>query len=354
MKQIVRISLFLALIGLFSNIYVSCIVPSTSRDSLGSQSRDNNDRDDRDEDDDGRSRRSSSSRACHERDSCEDICDDIFKYASERLECAELSFSEIGNISVVDDIVTDRRISKSELEDDLDLEDFSLYLDLGFDSFVSLLEGEEVGEDDTKWNQTARKDNSRVLLEWIAENDDVARIMLDKDTNFTVATQLFINIAPGKSLNDLNNKTEAEFSRAELTIKGSSSPTRNPRTIDIEDSHFHEFVTGFSNIDSKFDNSQFMIFASDEGNAEAFEWGHNALVESCAEAVDEDIDEVETKQCVLAAYCAFPDDDSGDDNQERIFEQLSDEEDIVGRVRNNGDCVRTRMIDEDRVEDLFE
>ena len=398
------ISLFVFLIFIAVYTGVSCTPPGTPLESRSE------DRDDDDDDDDDRRR----TRTCSDRDSCQDICDDMFEYTTERYKCYDLGYEEVNTISKVWDEFSRNSVRSSELED-LDADDVRSYLELGFESFIDLVKGEAVGDSVNKaqWNpdgddndrtscsvsnKNCIANNARKIMKWLAEEDDIAEIFLEQDRDFELGLELFqaINHTKGSTntaklyaLNGGRGSTTGVFEDAALTIikvatatsdyfvcfdKGfpdnddrsdvtmvkyaDNSTCGSPsKQMDLRFDRVSRFLSGFlvgSNSNSftisEFSNESFMTFAADERNEKAFEWGHKTLLEFCKEATDEDEDDVEVKTCLQTVYCMHRKVNDGL-TSEGIFEDLEDYDDIVGRT-NVRYC--ESLDDEDRMEDLFE
>ena len=347
---------------------------------------------------------------CGSRDSCDDTCDEMFYGQSERLKCSRLNFDEVNALVNVHDELKEV-IDKDDLEEDVNADDFEQYLSIGMDSLIRRIEGEfDDDTNDDKWESLERQNNSLELLSWIAENEDIAQIVLAQDTRFEMARELFKNIHYGPS-RDRNvaiigqtytvtggrGVFNAEADGIVISSKGihedQSSSTNPPTSKSIisfrrNNNDVPSFVDGFIRERSQFSDDSFIKFAIDERNDSAFEWAHNALVDLCMDATNEDKDDVEVKQCILAVYCTHravehqysaPSGDatnyrykssSGGTNRlfqstakdvtgDGIFDELEDKESIVGRVGDPEDLCQAHasdegLYDEDRIEDLFE
>ena len=328
---------------------VSCTQPGGS--SLESRTTDRNDEDDND----GGDRERRDSRSCSSRDSCQDICDDMFEYTTERYNCYELTSGEVNTVSRVWDEFSNDNVESSELED-LDPDDVKAYLDIGFESFVDLVAGKEVGE--KQWDSDDMSANSQKILQWIAEESDIAGVILEQDSHFTLGLELFLSLAGGASISntvpvspsDRGNCNSVSIGDDVVTCGSGSSSGR--RLFDLRGfSKAKEFLKGFADPASKFSGDRFMTFAADERNDTAFEWGHKTLLEFCKDAVDENEDDVDTKTCLQTVYCIHRTKEEGTPSGEGIFEELKDHNDVVGQT-DEDDC--EDLDDEDDMEDLFQ
>ena len=381
-------SLFFVLIFALAYAGISCVPPGSQ---LGSEGDNNNDDDkDRDDDDGDRTR----TRECSSRDSCQDICDDMFNYTSEHSRCYDLSYDEVNTISKVWDEFSRGLVRSDELED-LKPEDVRAYFEIGFESFIDLVKGEEVGDsakdDNTaQWSSIATiSNNSRKIMKWVAEEDNIAEVFLEQDRNFELGLELFqaINGATYALVPTSGNPSffsdatwryiqavggdyicfDVGFRRNDgnpdiRVIKYYNDATENcnspSKQLNLRFNGVSKFLSGFlvgshanSQKISEFSDESFMTFAAGERNEKAFEWGHKTLLEFCKEATDEDEEDVDVKTCLQTVYCMHRRINTNGTTREGIFEDLEDHEDIVGRTDEKY-CAD--LADEDRMEDLFD
>ena len=336
---------------------------------------------------------------CGIRDSCQDTCDDMFYGQSERYKCTQLDFNEVNALVIVHDELKEV-VDKDDLKEDVNADDFEQYLSIGLDSFIRRIEGKfEEYSGDKQWDGTAqRRDNSIELLSWIAENEDIAEIILAQDTRFEIARGLFKNIH--EPHNDVDRKnvavigqtyqTSGNFASGEADgiVISSTGIYKDSVGTSLTDSivsfrrgdgnDVPAFVDGF--VQEEFSKDSFIKFALDERNDSAFEWAHNALVDLCEDATRESKEDVEVKQCVLAVYCTHRAVEHNSNNYEYkanssdnwlndtnaptevtgdgIFKKLKSS--IIGRIDDDPEdyCKANAddegLYDEDRIEDLFE
>jgi len=342
---------------------VSCSPPTSD---LGSGGR----TDDGDDDGDGDDNDHQHPRTCSDRDSCQDICDDLFSHTTERYDCYDLSASEVNTITNVADELYDLTVSLDKLED-LDADDVRTFLSIGFDSFVDIVKGETVGDDDSHTWHTRNDDgstdtnnvrvNSLEVMEWIAETEDIAEVILGQDRNFELGLELFQAVGGTLSANYQMHDDSVDTSdlyvcpigtEKDVVNYGSNSAcsAHNGRLLDLDDfTGVEQFLSGF--LSQEFSSDSFMTFSADERNERAFEWGHNTLLEFCKEATDEDEGDVEVKTCLQATYCIHRNVETGGVTGEGIFRDLDDYNDIVGRT-DVDNCADLAL--EGRMERLFE
>ena len=343
---------------------------------------------------------------CGSRDSCDDTCDEMFYGQSERLKCSRLDFNEVNALVKVHDELKDI-VDKEDLEDEVSADDFELYLSIGMDSLIRRMKGKFDDDGTDRWKTTSPNNsstsgsqvrNSLEILSWIAENEDIAQIVLAQDTRFEIARELFKNssdhtvTAPKKTVIQIGGANDDIVIYSEGIHKGDSGNNDTPHqgreivSFRGDGDDVIKFVDGFVRERSSFFGSgdSFIDFALDERNNSAFEWVHNALVDLCMDATNRDKEEVEVKQCILAVYCTHRAFDIGGgphygfiadaitENNERtsgtedirekdkkIFDELEDQESIVGRIGDPEDLCQAHasnagLFDEDRIEDLFE
>ena len=366
-------SLFLII---FTVVYagVSCTQPGSQ---LGSESS-NNDNDDDDDDDDGDDRRNA--RTCSDRDSCQDICDDMFSYTTERSDCYELSYGDVNTIAQVWDEFSRNTVALGKLED-LSPDDVKSYLEIGMDSFIDLVAGEEVGDkakddDEPQWNPgPSNKNNiaknSKTIMEWLAKEEDIAEVILEQDSNFELGLELFTALGKLSSSNLSSPETLASSGNCKnIAITFNSNDINDINDVKCDDGSNNDklfelrgftdaklFLEGFT-VEKPFSDDRFMTFSADERNEKAFEWGHKTLLEFCKEGANENEDDVETKTCLQTVYCIHrSQEDDGDSTSapdasyEGIFKDLENYDDIVGRTDEES-C--DELNNDDRMEDLFD
>ncbi len=131
----------------------------------------------------GRRRSVRSTNQCEESERCENICDQILDYSSERRDCYRLSLKEIGKIEEVFD----------ELKDinnlaDIRGGDFDLFASIALSSWSNLIRGEyrrdeEEDDDDEDMDDEGRpaynSNEAQEVLSWIIVNKSIAESIRD-------------------------------------------------------------------------------------------------------------------------------------------------------------------------------
>ena len=335
----------------------SCSPPETKQASTSTDN-DNNDDEENDDDD------TPKVRDCASRDSCEDICDDIFDSTSEKFKCYELSYSQVNTLTEVADVLLDDTVDFSDLED-LNSSDVASYINIGSNTLIKIAEGDEVGDGDEKWDNDGTdgncdnnkcQENSKKILQWIAENEDIAETILENADMIDFGIELFNNInrtteVYGAGTFGATGTAGFRIVANALVNGGTSITSTSGSTIILSnldnDKKWGAVIRNFVQFPiegTTTETDQFMDRAIDEDNEFAVEYGHKVLVETCKNLTDEDEDEVEVKQCLQAAYCEYK--KSNDD----IFDDLEDYS-AIGRV--DDDCTKEDLLNEDRIERLF-
>ena len=292
---------------------------------------------------------------CGEKASCEWICDDILVKGSERFRCYQISWTDVNRITNVYEVIMDKksekcynlnrddecnkylRGDKSDLEKSITPSDFDFFLQHAKETLIQALR--DTGDRSTNFDVS---DNTRIsnLLNfslWIAENEDIAKVMLDQDTSLEIGRALFQSLGQALDVNSNNQSFSTPGDRVSISNNNIQVDDRTLFTIDnrVGKENFIQFLYGFiqdlsSNNQS---NGESLMIESDiNRNDYAFEWGHTILVDFCEEVTNEDQDAIEVKKCLQAIYCIHQE---GAD----IFRALGAYQDIVGST-NDAFCAR--------------
>ena len=139
-----------------------------------------------------RSRSAGSGNQCENTERCEDICDQILDYSSERRDCYGLSLKEIG---IVEDVFDDLKHPTESKLNDIRAGDFDLFASVALSSWSNMIQGDyrrdEANDDDDKenddWEDTEYdEDEAEDVLEWIIDERSIAESILDfsgRETN---------------------------------------------------------------------------------------------------------------------------------------------------------------------------
>ena len=171
--------------------------------------------------------------SCEEEDDrgheCVEQCRDIYNRRADREDCEELPIAQIQVLSELHELLEDP--DDDELRN-IDLEDLEVYLNVsiaGFDSHIG---------------RYSRNESKEVLF-WIAENEDISNLFSDEDDEFKALEALFKEV-----------------------VDGSFSPG--------SDTHlpFIERVDG---------NNRLIEIVIDAGNESALEWFHSYITETATD-----------------------------------------------------------------------
>ena len=340
---------------------MSCQLPNGSSNifSVG----DNDDDDDNDNVAVAERRRDSSRnrRPCEDRDSCQDSCDYMFRNSRARSECYELSFDDVSDLESVFDELHASSISKRSLED-IDVNDFEDFLALDTDGWVDIIVGEEGSDHDN--HEAYSSSDAKSALEWIAENENVARAIARADEHHDTLYHLFLQLGDGISSSSYNRSPSSPSIRiywCEYGVSFGSSCSSNPH-LPLSGSVIKfiasfvgagsglSFTTGSSTTysDLQFDGDSFITYAYDEDNEQAVELAHQSLLRFCEDGTGDELPDEDVQQCMLAAYCNIYSEEGGDED---IFEDVlsaysADKEHCgINTLKNN---------ERDKLEDLFD
>ena len=322
----------------------SCYLPTTQLPSTVDSSNNNNNNNNNDDDDDDDDR--PSRRLCGDRDSCQDSCDELFKSSSSRSSCYDLEFRDINVLTSVGDELNVRceefdtrscemyigSVDEDDLED-IDSSDFDLYLSVGIEDFIEALENEEgfaATEDDLEKRNAEEK--AFTLLEWIGENSDIAETVLEHDDDLELGRSIFqlagsLRRRNAHITNDNNKIKTPHFTdevnssnmfRVALAIDEISGSNYSYFEFDSSEIQHHEnarvssnnfsvtnpqdttvlvnrinievesvaFIFGFLDDPQNQLNGETFLSFSDR-NENAFNWGHNTLVDFCEDLTDQ-------------------------------------------------------------------
>ncbi len=130
----------------------------------------------------GRGRSTRSGNQCEDSERCEDICDQMLDYTSERRDCYKLSLKEIG---IIEDVFEDL---KHPHLDDIRGRDFDLFASVALSSWSNLIQGEyqrdERGDDDDRdeddWSDYEySSEEAEEVFDWIVDDTGIAESIRD-------------------------------------------------------------------------------------------------------------------------------------------------------------------------------
>lgn len=138
---------------------------------------------------------SDSSVRCSESRDCKETCEDIYLKATDLDRCYDSTESRVKAISEVFDILVDPdRLSDLN---DIDPKDFAHFLNIGWRAFLDLIDPIHRDEDgdrrNTYWEDVYAYDvnTAQLVLEWIANEEKIARSISSKDEDMDIVRHLF-------------------------------------------------------------------------------------------------------------------------------------------------------------------
>ncbi len=347
LENIMLGGLFLILL-VYSGFMISC----TPRDGISSDAFSLSDGDD---DDialaDSRRGDRRDRRPCEDRDSCQDSCDYMFRNSSARSDCYALNFDDVSDLEQVFDELHSSSISKRSLED-IDVNDFEDFLELDIDGWIDIIVGEEGGDHNNHNPYDTMEAKS--ALEWIAENENVARVISRTDEHHDVLYHLFLRLGNMDDITFLSTDKRFFLSNQDTNDNGSisiewldSNVRFSSNTLSLG-SQVLEFILSFIGAGSglvDFDDESFISYAHDEDNEQAIELAHESLVRFCEEGTDDELPDEDVQQCMLVAYCSI----YAEENSDNIFEDVLNDHNAEPE-----DCAPSRITDDDVLEKLFD
>ena len=225
---------------------------------------------------------------CEDSSRCEDICDRMFEYSSERRSCYRKSLSDIGIIEDVFDILKHSHYIKNDL-DEITARDFDLFAEVGLKSLNKVVTGDyrssERDEDDDDEDDDSHddhgvefngydSDDARTVLEWIFDSHSSIGTSI---ADFSKSTELLYNLfieASGDSASILGDKGLSSDDKKVLHELSNSDTHESPinksfLTSTDKDSplldHVHEMISDLcqsADIDSLSSSKSFKICLS--------------------------------------------------------------------------------------------
>ena len=320
--------------GLISCNYYQSDISRAISDLSSELAENNNNNNDDDDDDDDRRRRT-----CDNRDSCQDICDDMFRSVSSRSTCYDESNRNVDTLQEVYDTLADSSISERELES-LDPEDFGFFLSMneGGDDFIDIIQGNHQFDG-------YNKSNSKTVLEWIARNEEIASEIRSYDRNNEI---LFV-LMERRVDNSISNVTGSNNNNNIRIDSHGLSYDNQKETNELDfDRDLIKFTLAFTGREpygyGNSEDESFIEYAGSK-NEESIELAHQTLASVCQDAVDEtDIEDKDVKKCMLAVYCSIDDDE---------FPNFFDENPIHIDDRKEKACSANTFNDNRKVENYF-
>ena len=128
------------------------------------------------------------SKNCEDDDDCEDICSDIYIRRSDKSDCKELSVAQVRRMEKVHDILDDKKTNQL---DDINLDDLEVIINISLEPIEKIF-------------KTYGSTKARDVLNWIADDEDAARLFESEDADFVLLDTL---------LKEINSNPSAALSR---------------------------------------------------------------------------------------------------------------------------------------------
>ena len=217
-------------VTLISSSFISCAPgigdqASTNNGEGDDERNSRDDEDDEDDDDEGDE--------CKGNETCERVCEHIYKAFSEQRECMEKGDVKVAKMEKVHDLLMEdfddedelkRNLEKISEEEDIDRDDFGDYLEVGGTKWEEAIKDGLPGKtaaDDSSFNAAAKQERLIVTLKWLIEDEDerAAKILSSEDAGDDILKALLNTLAsysPGACLSgesvtapaDRNAKTD--------------------------------------------------------------------------------------------------------------------------------------------------
>jgi len=231
-----------------------------------------------DESANGRIRRQRSTRStnqCEDSDRCENICDQMLDYSSEKEDCYRLSLREIGRVEEVFDVLKQEEILEEELED-IRGGDFDLFASLALSSWSNVVRGEYRGdelddEDDTR-RAAYTLEESRAALNWIITHKSIAESIRD----FSGRNDHIVNDLLVRASSSLSCSGTGDHQTICDDIDGSSLTDNEKRVLESV-----KLTVNLNNRSDTYLGHITRISSSDDEVSAIYELTHDALSRVC-------------------------------------------------------------------------
>ena len=138
---------------------------------------------------------SDTSARCFESENCKSVCEDMYLKATDLDRCYDTSENRVKAVAEVFDVL----INPDRLSDlnDIEVKDFAHFLNIGYRAFLDLIDRVHRDEDgdrrNTYWEDVHAYDyrSAQLVLEWIANEEKVARSISSKDKDSDIIRHLF-------------------------------------------------------------------------------------------------------------------------------------------------------------------
>ena len=231
-------------------------------------------------------------RDCEDNTRCEDTCEEIYSKSRSHSDCYELSIGEVADLDDLFHILVEADEEKLE---DINMDHFEEYLDIGVDGFIDQVL-EKIKDNNTKIDN---------IFKWMIKEEEVAEVLNSEDDSNNVLKELL--------LAKCNDNCSVRASNA--TIPRTTINIQSECVGDGSDDT-NLFSSLLNNYSSSIGN--FFLKAKKENNVELFSLGHEILTE-----LFDDNSNNKQEECIRGFYCLLENDDTladffKDDVQEYI------------------------------------
>ncbi len=329
--------------SLFGFSFVSCapgIDEQASGNSNGNDDGGDGDgtrrrRDDDDDEDDGD--------RCRGNETCERVCEHIYKDYSEQTECMDEGDLQVGRLQKVHDLLMEVGRDADDIESDLqelsdgegevDINHFEDYLKIGTKKWIEQI---KVGLDNAN-SDTSDKKFARLIetVKWLVEDKEVAEILSEVNTGNDVLEKLLLALDandadngtciskatpaanPVKSkdtdLWDLDGSNNIVIAKYNKTAVGSNSVDGRIELDNAADGKLYDALScQYDNITSR----NVFSYAAREDNATIFNMAFDLLVEICDDV--ETKDDGQDKACAKTLMCWTSWQDAGGEDGDHL------------------------------------
>ena len=290
-------------LGVFLFSFVSCDPPINVRFPSSEDDGDGNDYDDDDDYED-----------CRGYEQCEDVCELI--YNESWVECSELDSDEVNDLQRIHSRLKASSLSRAKLieisneEGEVELNALEEYLEIGVDGWLKQIDGYETkeGNDVDPYDD----ENAQKVISWLAEEENVARILAEVDGGSRVLEALLMTATSGFCFWKNSRSADANysstvsfnsnFSGGKITIEIPDGST--PIDIEIDDSGLSNLydLLSCTNVDGNSGPDIFSL-AADEENRYLFELAFDLLDEVCEDSSLRSGEEEKEDICLRAMMC---------------------------------------------------
>ena len=233
---------------------------------------------------------SGSSDYCSKSRQCRNLCEDMYLKAADLDRCYNSKENQVQAVSEVFDILIDPR-NLSDLND-IEAVDFSLFLNIGWKGFLDLIDPVHRDEDGDRrgeyWEDIYAYDihTAQLVLEWIANEEQIARAVSSKDKDLEIIRHLFCiagrSASPAEYVCDLWGQSgcTAENLNTRFSFINWSSSTSSS-------CHDHPASLYVALTQGEYDGVAFTTYAGKQENNQAVDLAAELIADLCARAGSE-------------------------------------------------------------------